>query len=577
MAEPVSITLSALALLDPAIKSVRKAYGAYKLTAAFGQHYIGIQRRLDGEQARLETALDTALVSAPSEEQLTQISAQLGHLETHFQACQDLIASIDRRHSSAQNSDVHPQSTASLPTTPSRPGILNTLFSRKKGRRSLQWRKHDQSSTGNSSSGISTPEIQPTASLPTLYKSGTLQTTAQDVDTAQQLQSTATIRLKAEWIGQRKELEEHIKEIHASNGIIRDIVTLRALQSVQGALIGTESQEKTPIEVLAVQDSLHRLHHALKRSNQGPPGQGAALVSIRIMKAVAYVQLRNRLAIQHEYMQLRGASALYPLQIQLTTASSSTVVLAETMTTAQETSTGLPELNTIEPLSGLLVSQSTNADEAFKGIGSITHGQDSRDVSKLFQDVSTDWIIQDTLADLIKSETKFRTYIQLALQVSLSYMYLASIGTTHRYPRLADYRFYKALLDTKRKLGPHDVLEPYLSAGFGSSNPRRSTRDIGGTTSSGQTGDDIMVVLGVLLHEVGCWKMLSDEEDAVSARHTARTQREDLQISAGTPYAQIVETCLTKEIEWGNNARASTIYKKVVVPLEKLVAELGWT
>ncbi|KAI4176964.1 MAG: hypothetical protein LQ346_007754 [Caloplaca aetnensis] len=73
------------------------------------------------------------------------------------------------------------------------------------------------------------------------------------------------------------------------------------------------------------------------------------------------------------------------------------------------------------------------------------------------------------------------------------------------------------------------------------------------------------------------WKILPDDEDAISARQTARAQREDLQMSAGTSYALIVETCLAKEMEWGDDARASTIYKKVVVPLEKLVTELGWT
>ena len=102
MVEPISITLSALALLDPAIKSVRKAYGVYKLTSAFGEHYMGVQRRLDGEQARLENALDISLISAPSEEQLTQIKSELGELTKHFQACQDMVASIDCRMSRHQ-------------------------------------------------------------------------------------------------------------------------------------------------------------------------------------------------------------------------------------------------------------------------------------------------------------------------------------------------------------------------------------------------------------------------------------------------------------------------------------------
>lgn len=103
MVEPISITLSALTLLDPAIKSVRKAYGVYKLTSAFGEHYMGVQRRLDGEQARLENALDISLISAPSKEQLTQIKTELGELAKHFQACQDIVASINSRMSRHQH------------------------------------------------------------------------------------------------------------------------------------------------------------------------------------------------------------------------------------------------------------------------------------------------------------------------------------------------------------------------------------------------------------------------------------------------------------------------------------------
>ena len=95
MVEPVSITLAALALLDPAIQSVRKAYGVYRLTTSFGEHYTSTQRKLDGEQARLEMSLDTNLASMPDKKVLTQIIDHLGHLEKHFQGCQDLIASIE--------------------------------------------------------------------------------------------------------------------------------------------------------------------------------------------------------------------------------------------------------------------------------------------------------------------------------------------------------------------------------------------------------------------------------------------------------------------------------------------------
>ena len=95
MAEPISMTLAALSMLDPAIKSVRKAYRMYKLTKAFGGQYVGVQRRLDGEIARLEIALETKLAVMPSMGNMERINTQLGNLRIHFQGCQNLIASID--------------------------------------------------------------------------------------------------------------------------------------------------------------------------------------------------------------------------------------------------------------------------------------------------------------------------------------------------------------------------------------------------------------------------------------------------------------------------------------------------
>lgn len=95
MVEPVSVTLAALALLDPAIRSVREAYSVYKLTRSFGEHYASVQRKLDAEQARLELSLEVNLAFMPDNEMVSEIKTHLGHLRTHFQACQDMIATID--------------------------------------------------------------------------------------------------------------------------------------------------------------------------------------------------------------------------------------------------------------------------------------------------------------------------------------------------------------------------------------------------------------------------------------------------------------------------------------------------
>ena len=95
MPEPVGITLAALALLDPAIRAVRKAYGTYKLTKLFGEHYVAVQRKIDGEQGVLEAALDTDLACMPKSDVISNINGHLGNLREHFQACQDIVAKID--------------------------------------------------------------------------------------------------------------------------------------------------------------------------------------------------------------------------------------------------------------------------------------------------------------------------------------------------------------------------------------------------------------------------------------------------------------------------------------------------
>lgn len=334
-------------------------------------------------------------------------------------------------------------------------------------------------------------------------KSEVVQIATQDAHTTQQLQSKTTVVQKAKWIGQKKELTKHIEEIHASNNFIRDIVSLRALKSIHSGLVGADFDKKIPMDVLAVQDSLIRLHHALKHANEGSQDQGPAVVSVRMMTAAAYLRLKNKLILEHDYIEFQEDTLLYPLQIQPAAATSSTVVLAETTRTAPANTVPRVELDRVISLSGLLSSQPTDADNACKSIGSITSDQGSPHTYSLFQDITTSWTVQETLAGLIDTETKFRTYIQLALQVSLSYVYLVAIGTTHRYPRLVDYRYYKMESDAKRQLNPNKVLEPYLSVGFGSKGPRRSTQDIGGASYS-STGDEAMISLGIILHELGC-------------------------------------------------------------------------
>lgn len=95
MVEPISITLAALAFLDPAIRACRKSYGIYKLSKNFGKDYRAVQLRLNGQQACLELAYKTELTVKPDQNTLNAINEQLGNIAIHNESRHDMIADIE--------------------------------------------------------------------------------------------------------------------------------------------------------------------------------------------------------------------------------------------------------------------------------------------------------------------------------------------------------------------------------------------------------------------------------------------------------------------------------------------------
>ena len=378
---------------------------------------------------------------------------------------------------------------------------------------------------------------------------------------------------KLKWVKERKNFINHLDEIQASNDIISDIVSMIALGSIHNILVVPEFQGDVPEILVSVQSSLLRLHHALNYPTVNAISKQSVVISLRVMEAAAYVRLKKKLTMQHDYLKFRDDTAIYPLQMQSQKNTMSTLVLAETAMTPQDSNEAAQTVGS--PFATRLSGVSTGSEDPFKDMGSIADGQSSTDLHYLFEDISTSWTLQDTLADLIMTRDKFSTFIHLAVQVSISYIYIISIGATHRYPRLGDYQYYKPTEDQKRNLGPKEALEPYLSVGFGSKGPRKSTRDIGGV-SSHLDGDEAMTSLGLILHQLGCWKILEDE-DLGAARDVAKAQRKDLQTNAGISYTQVVDMCFAaKEDDWDRQARTEKVYRQAVGPLQKLVSELRW-
>lgn len=397
--------------------------------------------------------------------------------------------------------------------------------------------------------------------------------------TSERLQVAASSTIKARWIGQRKDFIGHLGDIQTSLDCITTMVKLRALADIRKTSMVPVFNGRIPDDVASARDSLQRLHSALVELNKGErstSNYNSLVMSIRALKAAAYVQIKRKVQAEHDYLPFRENTAVYPLQVDSANEKASTMILAETML-ASSTSCAQPNsLNMEISLSKLLCDIDEDAEYALTPIGSILTPGSSTDAHELFQDISTSWILQDTLEELIKRTKKYRTFIDLALQIAISYMHFVSIAKTHFYPRLSDYLYYKPLSGERKEIGPEHVLMPFLNVGFGSKAPKKGTAEIGGFESQAIHENEALISLGLVLHQVGRWTVFH-EMDLETARRTAKSKRNDLISGAGVPFTQVVDLCLgSKDEDFDPLAKAKKIYGTVVVPLQKIVDELKW-
>jgi hypothetical protein len=528
-------------------------------------------------------------------------------MRTNFQACQDLIAVIDEHigkisskfmseavndlqlieetvvsditqtHSTAPQTTVDAKQANETAVT-RRPFLQRLGFQNKtskKPKRNVSPITSGSLTPSDQTSRRSESTLRPPATLPQALQDAQVQEGSEmQASAANHVQNNATIATKVKWLRKRNAFMEHLEEKHASNDFIRDIVSMRALTNIHNLLVVPLPDGTIPEEVLVVQKSLQRLHRALTESNKRTTDHKPSLISIRILKASDYVQMKKKLALRHDYITFRTDTAIYPLQLESADPSLSTMIMAETLLNTPQSSSPRIALDMDVSLSRMLKVQAPEVDESFQDIGSIATPNSLADIHQLFQDISASWVIQGNLADFINDKPKCRTYNRIAVQLGISYMYFVSLASSHDYPRLMDYRYYDPAASEKRALGPDSILMPYLSVGFGSKAPKKSTIEFGGSTSHSLSEDEAMTSLGLLLHQVGCWSVV-EEQDQFAARDIARLKRDDLIKAAGVPYAQVVDLCLaSKEENWEPQAQADRIYKKVVGPLQQLVDEL---
>ena len=87
--DPLSLTVATLAIVEPAVKAVKKAYGVHKLNRSFGSDFLIFTRRLEGQKARLEEWSQWPLDEVPSRSNriVTTLFEELASMEADFSKC----------------------------------------------------------------------------------------------------------------------------------------------------------------------------------------------------------------------------------------------------------------------------------------------------------------------------------------------------------------------------------------------------------------------------------------------------------------------------------------------------------
>ena len=603
--EPVSITLAAIALLEPAVKGCIEAYGVYKLTKEFGHDFCEYSRKYDAQRARLEEWYNWPFyytgTPTRSDQFIRAIDEELGAMRTNFQLCSNIILKFSQPCKWSQHLDLHTQrlikvAISATPMTTISPAstehlnptkkMLHNLFHRKKSTRSASGTSvSSELSLASASSGLvactpSTPASSLSTSGPSDNAAATAAADRQDT-VAKNRQGNATMGNKIKWLTERKTFLRAVNSLIASNDLVESLIRARVSRP-KPEPVDVTSSANLPEELLTTQVSLQRLHHALKAANKADTGRlefGVNLVSKHSLTA------EDVKAGYHE-VRLRENSLVFRLQVHkpredqcsrlLLAESLCGIPVAEMEPAEQDHST----TNTID-----LVPLDLAGDNAFAPIRHVTTPGYPLDRHHLFQDVSANWARTSSLAELFNEEAPDRpSRYSLAAILALSHILFTPdklpVNTSHAedycyYDCSSNEEFHQSNEKTAIIRDQDRLLSPYLVSTFGSPPHKIPTRAFGGARGATPVYNSQIVDLGLLIYQIGRWQPLkhaTSNSIRDELRTVAREHMHDLHRETGMGFAETVRLCL----DWKYTAQKDQLadqvllYEKVVETLREL-------
>lgn len=620
MADPISLTLAAVPIIQPLIRAAYDAIGLHRLNRSFGKDYHEYCRKLDGQKARMEEWSHWPISlpqNDPKDNFDKQILAQLGAIVANLEIC----AALRRKYETdAQTSDeaAGDDSALGLEVTEIWPAS-NETAEQSKIALPNQRLPNPKAASRNNSKNQPSPKHHSTPRLRRLepisivnlslsdelagnsihYPSNKLniehsqggvylhRIVSQQREDAVHMQKNTSVLKRLQWVFKdREEYKACVKKITSSNDLIEGLVRARALnfaksrrtskkdwetQSIITTKFEPEDNKQTALHTLPAEDQssinvLARLHDALTHSEVTDlPKESRFGLQISLDHSLT----KDCLLEQFEKLPFRPVSHVCMLQaIKPLVLNESTFLIAESST---------------EPSTAQSIPQSHKEDlEPFIHIGDISTVPS--DIHRLFRD-STLWTPILTLKDLISSSKKPpspATRFKLAAYLAATRLHFSELTYTPGQLNPESFQYFDHSTEAE-SIKREDLLEdedrlvsPYYFSGIGSVRPKSSTRAIG--TSRGKLSFDIATMdLGFLLYQIGSWKLLE------RCRATSNIQREELRAAvkekfhelnreAGLRYAETVEKCLDWKHQPPKNRQSDILrlYYEVVKLLKDL-------
>lgn len=389
----------------------------------------------------------------------------------------------------------------------------------------------------------------------------------------------------------REEYKACVRKVTESNDLIEGLVRVRALNLLNskgvrnadgetksavaveiGQVNSTQMMLRTlPAEDQSSIDTLARLHGALVQSKVDDL---TIKFQFGLKISLEHSLTRESLLEQFEKLPFRAHSQVYMLQaLKPLCTDESSLLIAESPVEAY------PAQSTPQLLEEDL--------DPFVHIGDFSTVPS--DIHRLYRD-STSWAPVMSLQDLIGSTEKPPSpTIRFRLAAMLAATHLHFSGLTYLPGQLNpesfkyfDFSSEAKLIERQELLEDEDrLLNLYYFSGIGSARPKNSTRGIGALRGTKPTFDVATTDLGLLLYQIGSWKLLKCSKASSTAirenlREVVKGRVHELNRNAGLRYAETVEKCL----EWRHlppKARQSELprlYHEIVKSLKDLDEEV---